>query len=270
MVKITKEFIPKSQKKQRPGYTMIPKYITVHNTANTSKGANAEMHSRYLLNGASGRSVGWHYTVDDQGIYQHLPTNENGWHAGDGSNGKGNRQSIGIEICENKDGYFEKAIKNAQALIKQLMQEHNIPLSNVVTHKHWSGKNCPRLLLHRWNDFIIGIGSTKTFTPPKKQTASKTVNKPKANLKVDGKLGKLTISALQRYFGTIVDGVISKPSLVIKALQRWLGVKVDGYLGPITISALQRRLGTPIDGIISEPVSLVIKELQRRLNRGRL
>nr|WP_309098496.1 N-acetylmuramoyl-L-alanine amidase [Fredinandcohnia onubensis] len=97
----------------------------------------------------------------------------------------------------------------------------------------------------------------------------KPVQPPKENLAVDGYLGPKTISALQRYFETPVDGYISKPSLVIKALQKWLGVKQDGYLLPITISALQKRLGTPVDGVISKP-SLVIKELQRRLNKGNL
>ncbi|WP_010677005.1 N-acetylmuramoyl-L-alanine amidase [Bacillus timonensis] len=93
------------------------------------------------------------------------------------------------------------------------------------------------------------------------------VNPPKENLIIDGYFGPKTISALQRYFGTPVDGVISKPSLVIKALQKWLGVTQDGYFDPITISALQKRLGTPVDGKISKP-SLVIKELQRQLNMG--
>jgi hypothetical protein len=37
LVKIIKDFISASQKKQRPGYKMNPKYITVHNTANSSK-----------------------------------------------------------------------------------------------------------------------------------------------------------------------------------------------------------------------------------------
>lgn len=121
------------------------------------------------------------------------------------------------------------------------------------------------------NGIINAIGGTIKASPsnPVKRKPSKPVSKPKANLKVDGYLGPLTIKALQRYFGTVVDGVISKPSLVIKALQRWLGVKADGYLGLITISALQRRFGTPVDGKISRP-SLVIKELQRRLNNGQL
>lgn len=34
------------------------------------------------------------------------------------------------------------------------MKQFNIPIEKVVTHKHWSGKNCPRKLLPRWSEFI--------------------------------------------------------------------------------------------------------------------
>ncbi|MBQ4842697.1 hypothetical protein KM897_17065 [Bacillus safensis] len=37
---------------------------------------------------------------------------------------------IGIEISANSDGDFEKAVENAQWLIRQLMMDHRIPLSN--------------------------------------------------------------------------------------------------------------------------------------------
>src|SRR5690625_2302856 len=136
---------------------MTPKYITVHNTANRNKGSNAEMHARYLHNGAGGRTVGWHFTVDDKEIYQHLPLNEHGWHAGDGAKGKGNLTSIGIEICENSDGNHDKAMQNAQWLIRKLMSDHNISIKNVVPHKHWSGKNCPNRILPIWDKFIDGL-----------------------------------------------------------------------------------------------------------------
>ncbi len=110
----------------------------------------------------------------------------------------------------------------------------------------------------------------QTPTPePAPSLKPEPVNLPIENLVVDGYLGPKTISVLQRYFGTPVDGFISKPSLVIKALQKWLGVTQDGYLGPITITALQKKLGTPVDGVISKP-SIVVKELQRRLNKGNL
>lgn len=154
MVKIIQDIIPKGNS-NRPCYPMTPRYITVHTTANQSKGANALAHARYLKNGGAGTS--WHFTVDDTQIVQHLPTNECGWHAGDGRNGTGNRQSIGIEICENADGNFEKAVANAIGLIVHLMREHNIPISRVVPHKHWTGKQCPRPLLGRWNWFISEI-----------------------------------------------------------------------------------------------------------------
>lgn len=170
---IIQRIIPKGQKNQRPGFSMTPKYITVHQTANKEKGANAEMHARYLLNGGGGRVVGWHFTVDDHSIYQHLPCNESGWHAGDGS-GPGNRQSIGIEICENVDGDFQKAVKNAQWLIMKLMTDHGISADRVVPHKHWSGKNCPSTLLLGWQTFKDGLKSG-TSKPVDKPAASKPV-----------------------------------------------------------------------------------------------
>ena len=165
-MEIIKEIIPANQTKQRPGHSMDPTYITVHNTANPDKGADAQMHARYLLNGAGGRYVSWHFTVDGHVIYQHLPLNEVGWHAGGGSNGTGNRKSIGIEICENEDGNFDKAVENAQWLINKLMNEQDINLDNVVSHKHWSGKYCPHLLLSTWDEFVTGIHGKKVEPAP--------------------------------------------------------------------------------------------------------
>ena len=137
------------------------KYITIHETANTSKGANAEMHARYINNGSSAT---WHYTVDDKEVVQHYLDTRQCWHAGDG-NGAGNTQSIGIEICVNSDGDFNKTIANAEALVKMLMGKYKIPLSNVVQHNHWSGKDCPRNLRHgtkgiNWNQFKARLTTT--------------------------------------------------------------------------------------------------------------
>ena len=124
--------------------------------------------------------------------------------------------------------------------------------------------------------------SSKTSTKTSKKTGS-----PKINLKVDGQWGKETTKALQIALNTIQDGIISNQlknavtlalyncvtwgkggSLVVKELQKMLGVKVDGYLGPETIRALQRYLGTPVDGKISRPRSKVVEAMQRRLNEG--
>jgi|SRR5690554_3459935 len=290
MIRIKREILPQSSR-IRPGYKMDPKYITVHNTANTSTGANAKAHAKYLLSGAGGRSVSWHFTVDDTEIYQHLPTDESGWHTGDG-NGPGNRRSIGIEICENRDGDFEKAVENAQWLIRKLMAEHNIPIENVVPHKKWTGKNCPRKLLDRWDEFAAGIQKEGRVQPASSKPKTKPVSQPKqtsnkANLTVDGKWGPATTRELQKALGTVVDGYISNQiknqatqalyscvkfgrggSLVIRALQKKVGARVDGYLGPETVQKTQKYLGTPVDGVISRPSSLMVKEMQQRLNKG--
>ena len=112
---------------------------------------------------------------------------------------------------------------------------------------------------------VVTTSTPKPVAPPKQ-----TVNKPSTvKLAIDGFEGPETIKAEQRYWGTPVDGVISKPSLMIKKRQKLLGVKQDGYEGPVTIRAEQRRYGTPVDGKISKP-SAMIKERQRRLNKGKL
>jgi|SRR5690625_4292320 len=91
-------------------------------------------------------------------------------------------------------------------------------------------------------------------------------------LVVDGKRGPATIRRWQQFMGTTVDGVISKPSQLIRAWQTFLNkyagakLKVDGIEGPATIKATQRFFGTPVDGKISKPSSLMVKELQKFLN----
>jgi len=106
-------------------------------------------------------------------------------------------------------------------------------------------------------------------------------------LELDGIWGPATTRSLQKNLGTSVDGIISGqyknqitsaiPSVsfgppftgsqVIRAVQKKIGAKVDGFIGPETVRALQKYLGTPVDGVISKP-SLMVKEMQRRLNLG--
>ncbi len=154
--------VPKGNDDIRPGYPMVPKYITIHETANTAKGANALNHAKFLDNQARGtadRAASWHFTVDDKEIYQHLPVNEVGWHAG---NKTGNYESIGIEIAVNEDGNYEKAVENARKLAAYLMNDLNISLDKVQKHQFWSGKNCPAFMIQRgqWNAFLKG---TETY-----------------------------------------------------------------------------------------------------------
>ena len=131
----------------RPGGSNPCKYITIHETGNAAKGADAAAHATYLDSDAGERDlVSWHYTVDDHAIVQNLPDAETAYHAGDGKSGPGNATSIGVEICVNAGGDFEAAKANAAALVRLLMEEHGIPLGNVVQHNRWNGKDCPKTI----------------------------------------------------------------------------------------------------------------------------
>ncbi|PEQ44220.1 hypothetical protein COL10_31630 [Bacillus cereus] len=160
-VPLTEWIVPKGNDSIRPGYAMDPRYITIHETDNENSGAGAKNHAKYLYNQAIGdtdRGASWHFTVDDKEIYQHLPLNENGWHAGDGETGTGNRKSIAIEIAVN--GNYDKAVENARKLTAYLMKELDIPLDNVKKHQYFSKyhKKCPAKMIARgaWNDFLNG------------------------------------------------------------------------------------------------------------------
>lgn len=152
MVSITQEWIP-AGRINRPGKTNPMQYITIHETGNTAAGADARAHASYLRN--VNAKVSWHYTVDSRAIYQHLPDNESAFHAGDGADGPGNARSIGIEICVNADGDFDKAVRNAAQLCRKLMAEHGIALKNIRQHNAWNGKDCPyHLRRSGWNAFL--------------------------------------------------------------------------------------------------------------------
>lgn len=134
-------------RRNRPGGINPCRWITVHETGNPAKGADAAAHGN-ALDGAWGEveQVSWHYTVDDHNIVQHLPDSETAYHAGDGAKGPGNATSIGIEICVNMDGDFEAAKHNAAALVRLLMERHGLTLDSVVQHNRWNGKDCPKTI----------------------------------------------------------------------------------------------------------------------------
>ena len=131
----------------RPGGSNPCKYITIHETGNAAKGADAAAHAAYLDSDAGERDlVSWHYSVDDHAIVQNLPDAETAYHAGDGKSGPGNATSIGVEICVNAGGDFEAAKANAAALVRLLMEEHGIHIDHVVQHNRWNGKDCPKTI----------------------------------------------------------------------------------------------------------------------------
>ena len=134
-------------------YSMTPEGITVHNTANK---APAENEIKYMI--GNDKEVSYHYAIDDKEIIQGIPENRNAWHAGDGGSGKGNRKTIGIEICYSTGdkAKFEKAQENAAEFVAYKLKEYGWGIDKVYTHKHWSGKHCPHRTLdeYGWEYFL--------------------------------------------------------------------------------------------------------------------
>ena len=125
--------------------------ITVHETANTSRGANAAAHANLQSRG-NVRQASWHYQVDDKEIVQSFPDTVKCWHAGSST---GAANSIAIEVCVNSDGDYDKALANAAWLVAHLREKYGLGRKDVKQHHDWTGKNCPTKLRAsgRWSEF---------------------------------------------------------------------------------------------------------------------
>lgn len=262
-------------------YGMKPEFIIVHNTAND---APAKNEVSYMKNNSS--STSFHIAVDDTEAIQGIPFNRNTWNCGDGTNGKGNRNGISIEICYSESGgaRWEKAKENAIEVIVQLLKQYGWGIEQVKKHQDFNGKYCPhRILDEGWDKFLNQIKTKLDGTIPTPISEQ---------IEVDGLWGKDTTRKAQKVFGTYVDGIVSNQyasyktkntgllsstfewknnpnkngSVLIKAIQKKVGVTQDGFIGTNTIKAMQKWLDTPVDGKVSYP-SEMVKAFQRWLNK---
>lgn len=114
-----------------------------------------------------------------------------------------------------------------------------------------------------------GVKNPKIVPPPK--------------LTIDGIGGPETVRAMQRFFSTTRDGIISGqnktlnkyyPALksveygtggspCVKKLQKWIGVDQDGVIGSKTVKAWQKKLDVDVDGVFG---SNSMKAWQKYLN----
>lgn len=236
--------------------------VTVHDTGNSGKGANAAAHGNLQSRGNS-RDASWHYTVDDREAVQSYEHTARCWHAGATA---GNNTSIAVEICINSDGDYGKALVNAAELVADILRAEALPITAVVQHNRWSGKNCPALIRRgqngvTWTRFLdlVEAALYGTPTPPATVTPATpevsgakpttSTGAPYAALLIDGVRGPVTIRAWQhlmtaigRYTG-LIDG--QQGRLTTRALQQWLtglgwyAGLVDGDWGPVSVRALQ-------------------------------
>ncbi len=142
-------------------YKMTPRCICIHNTANN---ASAENEAHYVHTNPAATS--FHFAVDDTGAVQILPLDRNGWHAGDGADGKGNRYSIGIEICYSagEKELFERSQENSAILCARLMHDFGwgLDLSRITKHEDYSKKHCPERTLDDYGwDYYLALVKEK-------------------------------------------------------------------------------------------------------------
>lgn len=161
---------------------------------------------------------------------------------------------------------------------------------NVVVHGDRHPTACAGPVVNPWVHGGMIVANRPPASPIPNLPATPIVRPPQ-KLSVDGDLGPNTIRALQNRLNAAKMRGLNGKALVVDgqnganttaALQRYLNSKLGGrdlvvdgkgfvqrnnYTSN-TNRALQRWVGSPVDGTLSDPVSLAVKRMQDRLNRG--
>lgn len=164
---IKQSLVDKSLYGYKCHYVMSPEFIVIHN-AGTNGNPSAENLNNAMKKNQEQKS--WHFSVDENGAVQGLPINRNGWHAGDGGNGNGNRKGIAIEICRDmyddgsntykltkgtSDERFDKAKDNGALLAAIILNKYGWDISHVKKHQDFMDKYCPHHILNDgWDRFL--------------------------------------------------------------------------------------------------------------------
>lgn len=146
------------------GLTLQPAFFAVHETANRSIGANAEMHRSFHNSGGGSENVSFHAVADDAEVIQLLPYDLVAWQAGDGYYGPGNRQAESLEICVNSDGDWLETVNNAAHYVADRLHARGWTIGHLRPGRHYdfSGKWCPTKLLNgeggvTWAQFVAMV-----------------------------------------------------------------------------------------------------------------
>ncbi|MDL2318559.1 SpoIID/LytB domain-containing protein [Eubacteriales bacterium OttesenSCG-928-A19] len=149
LLKITRRYMTNNDS-YTAGRKIIPTGIMVHSTAAPGVMAAAwfDRWNRSYKKGETSRQVSVHAFLDDQGVWQYLPWNHRGWHAG----GTANNFCIGFEICEpaghsyagggtmigynpvKQEAYFRAMWRNAIELCAILCTMYKIDPQAIMGH----------------------------------------------------------------------------------------------------------------------------------------
>lgn len=160
-------------------------------------------------------STSFHFAVDDKEIIQGLPLNRNAWHTGDGTNGTGNRKSIGVEICYSKSGgpKYKAAEKLAIKFVAQLLKERGWGVDRVRKHQDWNGKYCPHRILSegRWDEVKAAIADELSKIGGESSASS------------GGSSGSETTYTVKK--GDTLSGIAKAEGVSVANLQKWNNIK---------------------------------------------
>lgn len=214
-----------------------PVYIVIHNTDNFNEGADAKAHAKAQYDG-NFDDMSAHVYVDDKEAYQALPFNRGAWHVGVDYGGRlfgtvNNRNSVGIEMCVQKNYNYERAFQNTVEICRQVMRLFGIPADRVIQHYDVCAKNCPSVIRKKedWNRFKSLISGEDTIT----QEGNKNTVPLTEEIMVQ--------------FPEIFEGCTGS---AVQVLQAFLKIDVDGTFGENTkrsLQAFQKNTGQNQDGI---------------------
>lgn len=215
------------------------KGIVVHYTGNYNKGADAVANRNYF--NTTNESVSAHYIVDDKSIIRCIPDNEIAYHVGAKSyteigkkimeNGYNpNYFLIGVEMCVNSDGDWNKTYQNTVELVAYLFQKHNLTVLDLYRHYDITGKLCPAMMIDEadWNVFREAVKNKMDKPVLKKGSKGDAVKELQQNLLklgydlgkwgADGDFGNATYEAvkkLQKDYGLKDDGIVGKQTYAL-------------------------------------------------------
>ncbi|MEC1370628.1 peptidoglycan-binding protein [Bacillus velezensis] len=214
---------------------MTPEYITIHNTANDASAANE---ISYMT--GNSESTSYHFAVDDKEVIQGIPLDRNAWHSGDGTNGTGNRKSIGVEICYSKSGGARYRAAEALAIkfVAQLLKERGWGVDKIRKHQDWNGKYCPHRILSegRWDQVKAAIAAEL------ERLGGKKAPKPQ---KTETKTGGATYTVKK---GDVLSVIAEKTGVSMKTLQSLNGIKDPNFIKVGQVLKLTGSVSSPSSG----------------------
>ena len=242
MIPITQMFLTNKVANSRKKLIKL-KGITMHWTANTRKGANALANRNFFNTVRPGNNTSAHYIVDDKSIIQCIKDDEVAYHVGATKytqtgniirEGKTpNYFLIGIEMCVNEGGDWNKTYKNSVELAAQILKKYGLGIDNLYRHYDITGKDCPKMMIDKnaWEKFQTNVSIAAGF---------KKVEVNRLTVMLKRGMNNMNVKTLQQLlnkhgYKLIVDGdfgMITEGT--VKDFQRTKGLDADGVVGTKT------------------------------------